>query len=156
MASYPFTCKNPSKYAGDARRIVARSRWELAYMNALDTSHLVHKWISEPKNLNISYLNPIDKQLHRYWPDFLVQYVDGSVELLEIKPMKETVITSSQSTYDKLMVVKNAAKWQAADKFAKSIGGKFRVVTEQQLIGNRSTRRPKAPKGARRARGTKR
>ena len=134
-----FIPKNPLKYAGDPTRIVARSNWELVYMRALDSSINVAKWMSEPKKLHISYPDPISKQMRRYWPDFLVQYTNNTVEIIEIKPLKEASITEAKSTYDKLMLAKNISKWQAADKLAKSIGGRFRVVTERDLF---SPKRP--------------
>ena len=110
---YHFVCRNPQKYAGDARRIIVRSTWELAYCQALDNSNMVLKWISEPRNLNISYVSPIDKKIHQYWPDFLVQYVGGEIELLEIKPKKEALAENAKSLYDKLSLIKNIAKWKA-------------------------------------------
>jgi hypothetical protein len=142
MAELRFIPKHPEKYAGDAGRIFARSGWELAFMQRLDAAPGVTKWMSEPKNLNISYLSPINKKIRQYWPDFLVQYADNSVELIEIKPMKEAVNANSKTTYDKLMLIQNAAKWQAADRFARSIGARFRVLTEQQLFRVRPAVKP--------------
>jgi hypothetical protein len=156
MAQYRFLPLNPTKYAGDSRRIIARSKWELTYMTALDKSPLVLKWLSEPKNLNISYLNPLDKQVHQYWPDFLVQYTTGEIELIEIKPLKEAVQNEAVSLHDKLSLVKNIAKWTAAENFAKSIGAKFRVVTEKTLYRKKSTRSTTRSKSTRKARGTTR
>lgn len=156
--SYRFIPKNVAKYAGDASRIVARSKWELMYMSALDNSNLVAKWISEPKTLNISYLSPIDRKVHQYWPDFLVQYASGELELLEIKPLKESVQENAVSQYDKLMFIKNVAKWKAAEIFAKRIGARFRVITEKDLFKKKSTtsaRRPKSSQGTVKPRGTR-
>jgi hypothetical protein len=153
MAEMRFVPRNPQKYMGNVLKITARSKWELLYMNALDNSNMVVKWISEPKTLNIKYFSPLDKKPHQYWPDFLVQYVDGSIEILEIKPMKESSLEAAKSTYDKLMFAKNIAKWQAADRFAKAIGAKFRVITEQQLFGRKST---SAPRRAKKTTGTRR
>lgn len=155
MPEYRFVPKNVTKYAGDPRRIVARSKWELIYMQALDNSNLVLKWLSEPKMLNISYISPIDKKLHQYWPDFLVQYINGDIEILEIKPLKEAVAEQAKSTYDKLSLIKNVAKWQAADRFAKSIGGRFRVITERDLFVKKSTKAPKRSKTTVKPRGTR-
>lgn len=149
-----FICRHPEKYAGDPSRIFARSKWEAAYMNALDLSNLVHKWTSEPKNLNISYVSPIDKKVHKYWPDFLVQYTDGTIEILEIKPLKEVLPSHAGTHYDKLMLIKNRAKWEAAEHLAKSIGGRFRVITEQQLFRRKSTKSPKKPRGTKPTRRT--
>lgn len=123
-------------------------------MRLLDASPLVAKWISEPKTLNITYVNPLDKKAHKYWPDFLVQYRDNSVDMIELKPLKETVLEKAGATYDKLMLVKNAAKWAAADRFAKSIGARFRIITEQDLFKVRSTKRTKRTRGTRPTRGT--
>lgn len=154
MAGYSYLPMNIDKYAGDYRRIVARSKWEIAYMQALDSSSLVKRWISEPKNLNISYINPLDRKLHQYWPDFLVQYVSGEIEIVEIKPMKEALAEKAASMYDKLSLIKNMAKWQAADRFAQSIGGRFRVITEAQLFAKKAAKLPKRAKMARKSRGT--
>src|SRR5271167_238826 len=107
MAEYRYVVKNIEKYAGDARRVVARSKWELMYMQALDLSPMVRKWISEPRNLGISYLSPLDKKVHEYWPDFLVQYTDGNIEILEVKPLKQALAEKATNTYDKLMLLKN-------------------------------------------------
>lgn len=152
-----YVCRNPQKYAGDATRIVARSSWEIMYMQALDNSNLVAKWISEPKTLNISYLDPITKKVKQYWPDFLVQYINGQIELVEVKPLKEALSENAKSTYDKLSLLRNVSKWQAADRFAKSIGGRFRVVTEKDLFVKRTTapKRSKSTVGTRGTRGTR-
>jgi hypothetical protein len=131
-----FVPKFPEKYAGDPRRIAARSKWELIYMSALDTSRLVSKWTSEPRNLKITYLNPVNKRVKSYWPDFLVQYYSGEIEILEIKPAKESTKKRALTLYDKLMLAQNMAKWEAADLLAKKIGARFRVVTEDQLFKN--------------------
>lgn len=143
-----FMPRFPDKYAGDPRRIVARSRWEIAYMTALDNSNLVLKWRSEPKDLKITYFNPISKELKEYWPDFLVQYVSGEIHIVEIKPAKESVPSKAANLYDKLMLAQNIAKWQAAEALAKKIGGRFRVVTEDQLF-------VKKTKGTVKSRGTR-
>lgn len=145
-----FIPKFPEKYMGDPRRIVSRSSWELAYMSALDNSRMVTKWMSEPRNLKITYLDPLTKKVKTYWPDFLIQYADGNIEIVEVKPLKEASLNKAVSQYDKLMLVKNIAKWQSAEQFAKKIGARFRVVTEQQMFGNKSTKSPRPPKAARR------
>lgn len=167
MAKLKYIVKNLDKYAGDPRNIVARSRWELAYMQILDNSPVVLKWVSEPKNLNIRYIDPtagIDIRSGKvipkkngtsvYWPDFIIQYKDGSTDIVEIKPEKESRASMANSMYDKLMLVKNMAKWQAADRFAKSIGARFRVLTEAQLFG--TSRKTKSTKGSIKTKGTKR
>lgn len=152
MATYRYVVQNIDKYAGDPRRVVARSKWEMIYMQALDRSPMVRKWISEPRNLNISYLDPLDKKVHQYWPDFLVQYTDGNIEILEVKPLKQSLAEKATNNYDKLMLVKNIAKWSAADRFAKAIGGRFRVITETELFKKKATKSANRSKPARVAR----
>lgn len=143
-----FFPQNPDKYAGDPRKIIARSSWELIYMRALDQSPLVSKWVSEPKFLNISYMSPIDKRVKQYWPDFLIVYVSGEKELVEIKPLKEASLREAKTDYDKLMFAQNVMKWQAAQKVAAAIGAKFRLVTEAQLFVPK-TRQPQRAKTSR-------
>jgi hypothetical protein len=141
-----FMPKNPQKYVGNIANIVPRSSWETLYMNLLDQSKLVAKWTSEPKTLNIKYISPIDRKPHSYWPDFIVWYVTGAVEIVEIKPLKESLAEAAKTTYDKLSLIKNIAKWTAADAFAKSVGARFRVVTEKQLFSKKPQRAPKKVK----------
>ena len=135
MPNYRYMPINVDKYAGPLTApLIARSSWEVEYMKALDSSKLVTKWLSEPKKLNIKYIDPITGKLKSYWPDFFVQYTNNTLEIIEIKPLKEALAENARNTYDKLMLVRNVAKWEAADRFAKSIGARFRVVTEQQLL----------------------
>lgn len=133
MARYKFIPKNSQKYRGDLTKITARSSWELKYMALLDSSPTVSSWTSEP-NLQIRYLNPINKKIKCYFPDFLIHYTDGSIEIVEIKPAKEAVASAAKSTYDKLMLLQNTAKWEAAARLAVRVGARFRVVTEHQLF----------------------
>lgn len=152
-----FVPKNPHKYAGDPRRIVSRSSWEYLYMQALDNSLQVAKWLSEPRHLKITYLDPITKKVKTYWPDFLVQFNNNTLEIVEIKPIKEASLSESRNTYDKLHVLRNIAKWQAADRLAKAIGGRFRVVTERELFGTQKINRPstRKPRGTTKPRGNR-
>ncbi len=135
-----FLPKNPKKYAGDVSNIFARSKLELIYMAALDTSPIVHRWICEPKNFNIRYVNPKDNKVHTYWPDFLIQYVNGKVDLVEIKPLKYSLNEAARTAEDKLELMINQQKWKAAEAFAKSIRATFRVITEKNLLTKRNKR----------------
>jgi len=132
MASYRFIPMYPAKYAGDPKRIFARSKWEFNYMGLIDKSPVVLRWLSEPKQLNISYVDPVDRQVKQYWPDFLIQYKDGSKELVELKPLRQAKFNPND-VYDKIMFARNVAKWEAASRFCKRNNVKFRVVTEKQL-----------------------
>jgi hypothetical protein len=146
-----FIPKFPEKYAGDVTKVFARSSWELHVMKFLDNSRAVVKWGSE--ELRIPYLKPYIDQMGKasfkpanYYPDFIVVYRDqkGGLqkEILEVKPLKESVAEKANGPRDKLALAVNIAKWKAAEEFAQRNGLKFRVLTEKSLF----VQKPKAPK----------
>ncbi len=155
MAAYGrFVPKNPNKYAGDSTKIMFRSSWEIAAMKFFDSSNAVIKWGSE--EVRIPYLKPfIDPTTGKsgfkpanYFPDFIVVYQNsqGMVkkEIIEIKPLKESLMEKAKSDRDKMALVVNIAKWKAAEHFASQHGMTFRVVTEASLF----RQVPKKPKKA--------
>jgi hypothetical protein len=121
-----------AKYSGH-KIPTFRSSWETAYAGALERSPAVKSWSSEP--FSITYYNPIKKRNTLYWPDFVVEYANGFVLIVEIKPLKEALAEKARTLYDKAMVLQNTAKWQAAAAFAKTQGWGFRVYTEKDLAG---------------------
>jgi len=137
-----FVPKNPSKYVGNVNRIMFRSSWELRFMKWLDENNAVMRWGSE--ELAIPYVNPIKVDpngrpvISRYYPDFIIMYKDttGGVkkEIIEVKPMKESVLTPGMSERDKMMYAVNQAKWKAASIFAEAQGATFRVITEKTMF----------------------
>lgn len=131
-----FVPKNPKKYIG-ASAPVYRSAWELAYMTFLDKHPNVLQWSSEP--LKIEYFHPFEKRMARYIPDFLVVYRDKEGrtvgELVEIKPLAETVVEEAKTKQHRYVVEVNRAKWQAAEIWCKKRNLKFRVMTEKDLFG---------------------
>ena len=142
-----FLPKFPEKYLGDPTKIFFRSAWELRAMKFFDASEAVLKWGSE--ELKIPYLKPTDSRVHHYFPDFVVVYRDkmGMVqkEIIEIKPLKESVQRANMTDYDKVSLVINDAKWKAANEFAKRHGMKFRVITEASLF-KQSPSKPRKPR----------
>lgn len=108
-----------------------RSSWETAYAGALERSPSVKSWSSEP--FSITYYNPIKKRMTLYWPDFVVEFANGQVLIVEIKPLKEALAEKAKTLYDKAMVLQNMAKWQACAAFAKTQGWGFKVYTEKDL-----------------------
>ena len=128
--------KNPGKYIGNPNMILARSRWEIAVMKFFDLSPAVKRWASE--EIAIPYLSPKDNRVHRYFPDFYVEYLnkDGKIvkEIVEVKPLKESTDEAAKTVYDKQALVINKAKWAAATDFANHHGMTFRVITEQSIF----------------------
>lgn len=97
-----------------------RSGWELAYMQYLDSSDVVKSF--EYENIVIPYVSNIRTGKQRkYYPDFLVEYVDGHRELVEIKPKK------------RLQQVTVQKKLKAAEEWCRASGVTLVVITECEL-----------------------
>jgi hypothetical protein len=112
-------------------------------MNFLDNNPSVVSWASEA--IFIPYRDPLTGRNTIYVPDFLIVYVsrDGSrhAECIEIKPSTQSTMESAKSLRDRAAVVRNQAKWQAATRWCKQNGLTFRVLTEQQMFHQKSSRR---------------
>lgn len=145
-----FIPRNPHKYVGNCNNIMARSSWELKFFMFLDNSNAVLKWCSE--EFSIPYIKPTDGRVHQYFPDVFVIYLDKEgnqhKEIIEIKPLKETILTERSTQHDKMAYIINQAKWEAARAFALSKGAIFRVATEVELFGGKAPtpKRKSAPR----------
>lgn len=136
--------KNPGKYRGNPTNIVYRSSWELKLMLYLDSHQDVLEWGSE--EIIIHYVSPLDRKIHRYFPDFYVKKrnVDQTIEhcLIEVKPEYQTKppqMKKGQNKASKRMIHEaatyavNEAKWDAAVEFCKDRNWKFYIFTEKTL-----------------------
>lgn len=134
--------KNPGKYRGDHTQIEYRSSWERTFMKWADLNENIKQWSSE--EMCIAYRDPVQKKTRRYFPDFIIRYVDTDgliiTEMIEVKPYKEVVGPETNPkrktkswVYAVHMYVTNRAKWEAAEKYCKERGWKFRIVTEYEL-----------------------
>jgi hypothetical protein len=136
MAKGLFTPAHPEKYLGDPRKIRFLSSWELTFMRFCDSNPNIVQWGSE--EFKVQYWNPIKSKVCNYIPDFIIKYKDRQgnliTEVIEIKPKKQAVITKKTSTYDKVHLVINQAKWAAAKAVCDSHGIRFRVLTEDELF----------------------
>ena len=128
---------NPKKYVGDPKRIVYRSLLERRFMLYCDRTEDITNWASE--EISIPYISPIDKKLHRYYPDFIVKTSKGKKYIIEIKPYKQTSQPKSPKRKTKaylreqLEYIKNNAKWKAAKAFCEDKGFEFKILTEKEL-----------------------
>ena len=142
-----YAVQNPSKYVG-TKMPFARSSWETAFMRFCDNHPNITKWASE--NVKIPYRHPLTNKITNYVPDFMVQYTDKNgkqlVELIEIKPKSQTIIENAKGRGDKIATTINAAKWTAANEWAKAKGMHFKVITEDQIFRNNKQRKPKQRK----------
>lgn len=134
-----YNPRYPEKYIGDATKIYFRSSWELRVFQFMDLNRFIHRWGSE--EIQIPYIKPTDGRTHRYFPDIYCEYYNKSgvliKELIEIKPKKEVALTKKSSDYDKINIIINHAKWNAAEEFCKSHGIRFRILTENELFGKK-------------------
>lgn len=135
-----FKPKNPAKYKGDATNIVYRSSWEIKVMRILDENPNVLWWASE--ELPIPYVSPVDKKVHRYFPDFIVRIRrkagQETTMILEVKPDSQTKMpTQKRKTKRYLQEAAtfaiNQEKWRAADLFCKEHGWQFKILTENDI-----------------------
>ena len=141
FAQGKYTLKNPTKYVG-RKTPTYRSSWEFAFMKFCDENPSIQAWASEA--VKIPYRNPLTGKHTIYVPDFFIQYKTkkgkNMVELIEVKPDNQTVKENlGRSRHNQLHYALNQAKWEAASKYAKSKGIKFRVITEKDMFhqGNR-------------------
>lgn len=136
MAKGLYTPLHPEKYLGNPAKIRFLSSWELRFMNFCDVNENVIAWGSE--EFRVKYFNPIKNKVCDYIPDFIIKYKDASgtiiTEVIEIKPLKESVLRAKMSTYDKVQLTINHAKWTAAKAMCDAAGIKFRVITEAEMF----------------------
>jgi len=127
----------PKKYVGDPNRIVYRSLLERRFMLYCDRTEDVVNWASE--EISIPYISPIDKKLHRYYPDFIVKTSKGKKLIIEIKPYRQTSQPKAPKRKtraylrEQLEYIKNNAKWKAAKAFCEDKGFEFKILTEKEL-----------------------
>ena len=131
-----FKPKNPEKYIG-AGMPTYRSSWELAVMRMCDNNPSIQQWASE--SIKIPYRDPLTGKQTVYVPDFLVVFVDKNqqkhAEVWEIKPANQMIIEKvGKNVYNQAQFVKNQAKWQVANAWAKKHGLKFRVINENDIF----------------------
>lgn len=131
-----FFPKHPKKYVGNLDKITFRSSWERRFMEFCDSNIKIMKWGSE--EIKIPYVKPTTGRVHHYYPDFFIVYENSGgdfvKEIIEIKPLKERVLTPKSTNYDKVMISINRAKWAAAEQFCTQHNIRFRILSENELF----------------------
>ena len=122
-----FKPKNYKKYKGDPTKIFYRSLWERRFMVYCDNNPNIIEWGSE--EIIIPYKSPIDRKVHRYFPDFYIKYVNkkGQTvrEIIEVKPKKQLSPPKEPQRRTKRYLnevatyLVNQAKFKAADDYCK-------------------------------------
>ena len=97
-----------------------RSGWELAYLTYLDSHAAVKDFGYE--SVKIPYVSNVRSgKVRNYYPDFLIEFVDGSQQLVEIKPSK------------RVKQVRVQKKLRAAEQWCREHGVTLVVITEVEL-----------------------
>ena len=133
-----YQVKNPEKYVG-TKLPYCRSSWETTFCMFCDNNPSVQQWASEP--VKIPYRDPLTGKQTVYVPDFLIYYIDRNMkshaELIEIKPENQMLIEKvGKNPYNQAQYVKNMAKWEAANKWARNQGITFRIINEHDIFSN--------------------
>ena len=120
---------------GNPHNVVARSSWERADFIWCEKNPKILKWASE--SVNIPYINPLDKKQHKYVMDLLIWWEDGTIEMVEIKPKRQTnkPLYPGRKTKkyleEAVEYVKNQSKWKSANAYAQARGWKFSIWHEE-------------------------
>lgn len=97
-----------------------RSSWEEKFMAYLDQDASVKLWSYE--KTVIEYLsNKRTNKIRKYYPDFYVEYLDGTKKLIELKQKR------------KLSQVAVKKKAQAAEEWCVNVGATYVILTEIEL-----------------------
>ena len=128
--------KHPDKYIGK-KTPRYRSSWEWAFMRFCDNNPSITQWASE--SIQIPYRNPLTGRNTIYVPDFFIVYYskkqDKVAELIEVKPNNQARRKDlGKNAQNQAAYVVNRAKWEAANKWAKGKGIRFRVITESDMF----------------------
>ena len=137
-----FKPKNYKKYKGDPTNVFYRSLWERRFMVYCDNNPNILEWGSE--EIIIPYKSPLDKNVHRYFPDFFIKYKNSSGkiirEIIEVKPKrhlsppKEPKRKTKRYLGEVNTYIVNQAKFKAAEEFCKDRKLGFRILTEEHLV----------------------
>jgi len=123
----PKSCKKLIDYS---KPIIYRSSYEKKFMVWLESNHHVARWGSEC--VCIPYLF-MDGKTHRYYPDYYVEFTDGTKMLVEIKPANQTTAPTNENAWAQREWARNSCKWAAAKEFCAAKGFKFKILTERTI-----------------------
>lgn len=110
-------------------------------MRYFDENVNILEWSSE--EIAIPYRSPMDNQIHRYFPDFIIKTKTKSGKIstimIEVKPKKQTIQPEKTNKITKKYLTEvatwgvNQAKWKAAQEYCSERLWHFKILTEDQL-----------------------
>lgn len=129
----PKTCKK--LYESKRNDVILyQSGLELQFIQYCEAMSYIKKWANEP--FSIKYISRLDKNIHEYFPDFIIENSDGRKAIVETKPYSQTLKPGmNASLWAKEAWIKNCDKWRAAKEWAKANGMEFIIVTEKFFGG---------------------
>lgn len=123
----PASCK---KVIDRSQPIIYRSSYEKKFVIWLESCSKVVRWGSEC--VCIPYLF-VDGKTHKYYPDYYVEFQDGTKMLVEIKPANQTHPPVNENSWAAREWAKNSCKWKAAMEYCSAKGFKFQILTENTI-----------------------
>lgn len=122
LSKYYNSCKNEP--------VIYRSGLEQKFIRFCENSTSIAKWASEP--IKIPYFNRLNKKQQNYYPDYIIENLDGKKTIIEVKPYDQTVKPKDiDSNWLKRAWITNVDKWAAAKKFAEDHNMQFTIITEK-------------------------
>ena len=109
-------------------------------MLKLDSDPTVLEWSSE--EMFVIYTSPLDRKIHRYYPDMIVTKqigADVKTFMIEIKPLQQTKMPKKgkrshrQFLKETKTFAVNQAKWEAAQRYCDKHDMIFKILTEKEL-----------------------
>lgn len=110
--------------------IIYRSSYERKFIAWLESSSKVKYWGSEIIKIPYTY---IDGTQHNYYPDYVVEMVDGTKYIIEIKPKNQTTKPINENSWAWKEYSKNICKWTETQRFCDLRGIKFKILTEETI-----------------------
>lgn len=98
----------------NGKEMTYRSGYECDVYECLEAMPEIYSYDVEPFTVKYSF----EGECHDYHPDLIVTYMDGTVEVWEIKPMNQTTLP------------RNLAKWEACGNHCKARGWLMKIITE--------------------------
>lgn len=111
--------------------IIYRSSYEYKFIMWLERNNNIKYWGSEC--ICIPYYSVLDNKPHKYYPDYLVEMIDGSKVIVEIKPKNQTCKPVNENCWAYKEYIKNMCKWKSTKEFCESKGYKFKILTEETI-----------------------
>jgi len=115
--------------------------WERKFMVWCDKNENVLQWGSE--EIVIPYVSPVDRRVHRYFPDFYVKARTRNnvikKYIVEVKPEKQCMVPKRPKRQTKKYITEvktygiNQAKWKAATEYCLDRNMEFMILTEKHL-----------------------